>query len=107
VRFGDPVHVYNNYYRNVGLYGVASTENAGVLVEGNYFENVAFPCYSVSGYADSAPGRLVQRLNTFVNSGACEAGGAVGNPATFYGYTLTPTSQVPSVVSGGAGVGKL
>ncbi|WP_203914270.1 pectate lyase family protein [Rhizocola hellebori] len=107
VRFGDPVHVYNNYYRGVGLYGVASTENAGVLVEGNYFENTAFPCYSVSGYADSAPGRLVERLNTFVNSGVCEAGGTVANPASFYGYTLTPTGQVPAVVTAGAGVGKI
>ncbi len=107
VRFGDPVHVYNNYYKGVGLYGVASTENAGVLVEGNYFENTAFPCYSTNGYADSAPGRLVERNNIFVNSGVCEANGTVGNPGSFYGYTLTPTSQVPSVVTAGAGVGKL
>jgi pectate lyase len=106
-RFGDPVHVYNNYYRNIGLYGVASTENAGVLVEGNYFENVAFPCYSINGYADSGPGRLVERLNTFVNSGVCEAGGTVANPSSFYGYTLTPSGQVPAVVTAGAGVGKL
>ena len=35
--------------------------NAGVLVEGNYFENVPFPCFSASGYAESGPGRLVQR----------------------------------------------
>ncbi|QIJ66888.1 pectate lyase, partial [Streptomyces sp. JB150] len=46
VRFAEPVHVYNNYYRANRLYGVASTENAGVLVEGNYFENVAHPIYS-------------------------------------------------------------
>jgi hypothetical protein len=36
VRFGEPVHVYNNYYRNNELYGIASTMNGGVLVEGNY-----------------------------------------------------------------------
>ncbi|MGW4800249.1 pectate lyase family protein, partial [Nonomuraea sp. NPDC004297] len=30
VRFGNPVHVYNNYYGNVGSYGVASTQEAGV-----------------------------------------------------------------------------
>jgi pectate lyase len=107
VRFGDPVHVYNNYYRNIGLYGVASTENAGVLVEGNYFENVAFPCYSVSGYADSAPGRLVQRSNIFVGSGVCEAGGSVPEPSAYYSYSLTPTAQVPAAVTAGAGIGKL
>ncbi|HCT79098.1 MAG TPA: pectate lyase [Micromonosporaceae bacterium] len=107
VRFGEPVHVYNNYYRNVGLYGVVSVENAGVMVEGNYFENVAFPCYSVSGYADSGPGRLVQRNNIFAGSGVCEAGGSVAEPNTYYGYTLSPAAQVPALVQAGAGVGKL
>ncbi|WP_208298055.1 pectate lyase family protein [Actinophytocola oryzae] len=53
VRFGDPVHVFNNYYRNNALYGIASTMNAGVLVEGNYFENVAHPSHV--GYDKSDP----------------------------------------------------
>ncbi|GGN13912.1 pectate lyase [Actinoplanes campanulatus] len=107
VRFGEPVHVYNNYYKNIGLYGIASTENAGVVAEGNYFENVPYPCHSTGGYAESAPGRLVQRGNAFVNSGACEAGGAVTEPSTFYSYTLDPASSVPSLVTAGAGVGRL
>jgi pectate lyase len=107
VRFGEPVHVYNNYYRNVGLYGIASTENAGVVAEGNYFENVAYPCYSVGGYAESNPGRLVQRANAFVNSGACEAGGSVAEPRTYYAYALDPAASVPSLVTAGAGVGRL
>ena len=102
-RFGDPVHVYNNYYRNIGLYGIASTQNAGVLAEGNYFENVPFPCHSVSGYADSDPGRLVQRANVFVNSGVCEAGGAVAEPSTYYSYQLDAASSVPSAVVAGGG----
>lgn len=102
-RFGDPVHVYNNYYRNIELYGIASTQNAGVLAEGNYFENVPFPCHSVSGYADSDPGRLVQRANVFVNSGVCEAGGTVAEPASYYSYRLDAASSVPSLVSAGAG----
>ncbi|GIF75219.1 pectate lyase family protein [Asanoa siamensis] len=106
-RFGEPVHVYNNYYRNIGLYGVASTENAGLVVENNYFENVAFPCHSVGGYAESGPGRLVQRGNAFVNSGLCEAGGAVREPSDFYAYALSPATSVPSAVTAGAGVGRL
>ena len=64
VRFGNPVHVYNNYYNNVGGYGVASTEGAGVLVEGNYFENTDDPYHL--GEGDSGPGTLVARNNTFV-----------------------------------------
>ncbi len=43
VRFGEPVHVYNNYYRSVSLYAVASTMDAGVYVEANYFEQRPVP----------------------------------------------------------------
>ncbi|WP_229068222.1 polysaccharide lyase family 1 protein [Actinoplanes sp. DH11] len=107
VRFGEPVHVYNNYYRDIGLYGIASTENAGVVAEGNYFEDVPFPCHSTGGYAESNPGRLVQRANAFVRSGPCEAGGAVTEPSTFYAYTLDPATSVPSLVTAGAGVGRI
>ena len=106
-RFGEPVHVYNNYYLGNGLYGIASTENAGVLAEGNYFENVAFPCYSTNGYADSGPGRLVQRSNVFVNSGVCEANGSVAEPRTYYSYTLDSAANVPSLVRAGAGAGRI
>lgn len=102
-RFGDPVHVFNNYYRGNALYGVASTENAGVLVEGNHFENVPFPCFV--GYAESGPGRLVQRGNAFVGSGTCQAAGSVA--ALGYQYTLDPAATVPSIVRAGAGVGRI
>jgi pectate lyase len=107
VRFGEPVHVYNNYFRANALYGVASTMNAGVMVEGNYFENVAFPCYSASGYADSGPGRLVQRNNIFTGSGPCEVAGGVTEPRTFYPYTVDSPANVPAQVRAGVGVGKV
>lgn len=54
VRFGEPVHVYNNYFRGNELYGVASTENAGVLVEGNYFATVPFPATRRAGTPTAA-----------------------------------------------------
>ncbi|GAB2970995.1 pectate trisaccharide-lyase [Streptomyces pseudoechinosporeus] len=107
VRFGEPVHVYNNYYKGNALYGVASTMNAGVLVEGNHFEGVEYPCYSASGYDESGPGRLVQRGNVFTGSGTCETNGTVTEPRTYYSYTLDPAADVPSLVRAGAGVGKI
>ena len=106
VRFGEPVHVYNNYFRGNELYGIASTENAGVVAEGNYFTAVPYPCHSTSGYADSGPGRLVQRANVFVGSGPCEAGGSVVEPRTYYAYTLDAASSVPGLVASGAGAGR-
>jgi pectate lyase len=107
VRFGDPVHVYNNYFRANSLYAIASTMNAGVLVEGNYFENVPFPCYSASGYADSGPGRLVQRDNIFTGSGSCEVAGTVTEPRTYYSYTVDSPASVPTIVRNGVGLGKI
>ncbi|MFV2100259.1 cellulose binding domain-containing protein [Micromonospora sp. LOL_024] len=102
VRFGNPVHVFNNYYYN-NDYGVASTMGAGVLVEGNYFDSVDDP--TLVGYAASGPGTLVQRNNHFVNSGSPEASGSVASIP--YSYSLTNASQVKSVVTGGAGTGKI
>ncbi|MEV0605235.1 pectate lyase [Polymorphospora rubra] len=107
IRFAEPVHVYNNYFLNNDLYAVASTENAGVVVEGNYFENVPYPIFSASGYADSGPGRAVQRNNIFVNSGVPETAGSVVEPGTYYSYRVDPPASVPSLVRAGAGAGKL
>jgi pectate lyase len=99
--------VYDNYFRANSSYGVASTMNAGVLVEGNYFENVPFPCHSASGCADSGPGRLVQRNNVFTGSGPCEVSGTVAEPRTYYAYTVDSPSSVPATVRAGVGLGKI
>ncbi|WP_326562236.1 pectate lyase family protein [Micromonospora sp. NBC_01796] len=102
VRFGDPVHVFNNYYFGAD-YGVASTMGAGVLVEGNYFENVTRP--TAVGYAESDPGDLVQRNNFFVNSGAPESAGDVA--AIPYAYSTDAAANVKSIVTAGAGAGRI
>jgi pectate lyase len=105
VRFGDPVHVYNNYYRDNGLYGVASTEDAGVLVEANYFRNVTHPLYI--GYDKSGPGRAVERGNIYDNSGAPQTAGTVADPRAWYSYTLDDPATLPTTVPAGVGVGKI
>jgi pectate lyase len=103
VRFGNPVHVYNNFYRANSGYGVASTEGAGVLVEGNYFENVADPYHL--GEGDSGPGTLVARNNTLVGSGSGQTGGSVASIP--YSYSLDASANVKSIVTAGAGAGKI
>ncbi|MFC3995402.1 polysaccharide lyase family 1 protein [Nocardiopsis sediminis] len=103
VRFADQVHVFNNYYRGNAEYGVASTMDAGVIVEGNYFEGVDNPTHV--GYADSEPGRLVERDNVYDGSGEPEAAGSV--PEVPYSYTLDGADSIPGIVSGGAGPGNL
>ncbi|GAA4452388.1 hypothetical protein GCM10023170_041110 [Phytohabitans houttuyneae] len=109
VRFGETVHVFNNYYTNVNnnsaSYAIASTMDAGVLVEGNVFENVQQACWSASGYADSDPGRLVARNNSLTNSGPCEVNGTVA--AVPYGYTAENVNTVKASVTSSAGAGRI
>lgn len=103
VRFGNPVHVYNNYYAGVTSYGVASTMEAGVLVEGNYFENTEDPFHR--GEGSSPAGNLVARNNHFANSGSGDAGGSVKSIP--YSVTLDSAASVKSIVSSGAGTGRI
>jgi len=105
VRFGNPVHVFNNYYYNSGTYGVASTCNAGVYVERNYFENVANTVVSQTG---SSPSGNVKLLNNYlVNSGTPASRNSSSVAAIPYGYTVDANSSVKSIVTSGAGTGKI
>ncbi|AUS77474.1 pectate lyase [Actinoalloteichus sp. AHMU CJ021] len=106
VRFGNPVHVLNNYFRDVGSYGVSSNIEAGVYVERNYFENVRRPVLASSG-TTSPPGNTLLLNNWLDNSGTPEArNGAQVRPIP-YGYTPIAAERVPGVVTAGAGVGKI
>ncbi|HEV2783811.1 MAG TPA: pectate lyase [Actinophytocola sp.] len=104
VRFGEPVHVYNNYYRQLS-YGIASAMNAGVVAEGNYFDTVNNP-----GRVDFSGdlGRMVARNNILVNCNhPVEVRGTVVEPRTYYAYSVDPAADVPALVPAGAGVGKI
>ncbi|MFB9251295.1 pectate lyase, partial [Sphaerisporangium melleum] len=57
------------------------------------------------GEASSGPGTLVARNNQKVNSGAGQTGGSVATIP--YSYTCDTPSQVNSIVSAGAGAGKI
>ncbi|GAA2689679.1 pectate lyase family protein [Actinoplanes palleronii] len=105
VRFANPVHVLNNYYSNVGSYGVASTENAGVFVERNYFENVANPTITQTGDSDS--GNLKVLNNYKVNSGTEVVRNGASVAAIPYSYTPEANSTVKATVTAGAGTGKI
>lgn len=103
VRIAETVHIFNNYYRG-NDYGAASTNDAGLLVEGNYFEKVKSPTYTK--YGDSkVPGRLVERHNLFVDSGKAHSAGSVKEVS--YKYRLDKAEQVAAMVQQGSGVGKV
>jgi pectate lyase len=102
VRFGE-VHVFNNYFLANGLYGVASTMDAKVVVEGNYFENVPHPTHS--GYQESGPGDLVERNNAYVGSGTPETRGTAFDPKAAYPYVVENPTTLPALLRSKAGAG--
>ncbi|HCV44323.1 MAG TPA: hypothetical protein DGH68_12615, partial [Bacteroidetes bacterium] len=103
VRYGK-AHVYNNYYRKIGLYGVSSNDGADVLVEGNYFQNVPLPMDTSRD--GSIPGDVVERNNVFVNCGPYQTRGTAFDPSVYYGYSLDDPATLPTLISSYAGSGK-
>ncbi|GIH09560.1 hypothetical protein Rhe02_76270 [Rhizocola hellebori] len=105
VRFGEPVHIYNNYFLHITGYGVASQMNAGVLVEGNYFDDVEKPTRNDVG---GTAGRIVARNNINVNTeDPIVTSGSVEEASNYYSYTLDNAASIPATVAAGAGVGKI
>ena len=134
VRFGK-VHVYNNLFDGNTTYGVGSAYGAKVLVEYNYFDGVQLPTdictypakeSNESNLQGSVAGYLYATQDVFVNRPAKAKDpypltnvkyksyqGETITPLTYadfkpaYDYIVTPAENVPEVVKGGAGYGKL
>ena len=102
-RFGEPVHIYNNLYLSNGRYGLAAQTNAGVIVEGNFFDNVEVPI--TTDQSDEA-GRVVERFNQYRNSDTRWQTGDLAEPDTYYQFSLFNTQLGlggPSVEDFGGG----
>jgi pectate lyase len=95
VRFGEPVHVYNNYYLHNTDVGVAFQANAGCMVEADYFENTE---ETVTSHYAGPTGRCVARSNVLVGeSGPPDCSGAVQEPsAVLHTRWTTRTPSRPS-----------
>lgn len=105
VRFGQ-CHVFNNYYDNSkgGMsYGIASTQQAEVVVEANFFKNVKHPMFS--GYGSSGPGDIVEFNNIYENCGVPETWGDAFVPGLYYSYIPDDPADVPLLVTTLAGTG--
>jgi pectate lyase len=106
VRFGL-VHVFNNYYRDLDDYAIASRMNAEVVIENNWFENVSRPIRADTSLSPVAGLVRGTDTNVYVNS-CCNS--ITGSEATWvppYLYALDPVAIVPDVVAQWAGVGIL
>ncbi|RYY83519.1 MAG: hypothetical protein EOO15_21215, partial [Chitinophagaceae bacterium] len=94
VRFGQ-VHVVNNYFGSAGnSHCVRAGVEANLLVEGNYFENVAKP---VDLFENNFTAVTV-RNNTFVNV----TGNTLGSGTAFtppYALTVQPSAGIKALVT--------
>jgi pectate lyase len=105
VRFGDPVHIYNNYFLDNSDTGPACQADSGCLIEGNYFEDVEEP---MTNSYSGPEGSIVERNNVFVGeTGEPVVGGTVEDPRDYYDYTVDDPQQIKSTVTQGAGPGNL
>ena len=107
VRFGE-CHVFNNYYDNSRgkmSYGIASTQEADVVVESNYFKNV--PASMYSGYGASDPGDIIESNNIYGSSGRPQTRGDAFSPGAYYSYVPDNPADIPSLLMAGAGAGKI
>ena len=105
-RFGK-FHIFNNYYHNITSYGIASTMDAQVLVENNYFDTVNNPWHI--GFGASAEGFLVEQNNIFVNTSVPGTRGQLGEevfvPSDYYNYSLDDPEVIPDLVMSNVGAG--
>jgi hypothetical protein len=104
VRFGL-VHAYNNYYRDLDDYAIASRMGAQVVVENNWFENVDRPIRADTSLSPVAGFVRGVETNVFLN---CTPSSITTPPATWvppYAYLLDAVADVPALVQPYAGVG--
>ncbi|MER6345184.1 pectate lyase family protein [Streptomyces sp. NPDC001595] len=104
-RFGDPVHIYNNYFLDNSDTGPACNADSGCFVEGNYFDDVEEP---MTNSYSGPEGNLVERNNVFVgDTGEPVTGGSVEDPADYYDYVVDDPQAVKDTVMRGAGPGTI
>ena len=108
-------HFYNNYYSRIHSTGINSRNGAKLLVEGNYFTESRNPLGTF--FYTENPGVWEVHDNHFTSSVKWEAADdqipavpsvqSTGLVSVPYQYTLDPVADVPALVMGNAGVGKL
>lgn len=103
VRFGT-VHLYNNLFTDNSGYGVASTQNAKIVLESNVFWNVKKP--TLVRHTSPLDGELSETGNAYYNSGTPQVLGNAFIASDYYSYTPDATDKVEMLVRLGAGHGR-
>ena len=105
VRFAEN-HLYNNYYKNVQLYGIGLGVEAQVYSEANYFENVPEPWRFYD--SPEMPG-YIKDIGSFLTNSIKirdRPEGIKWNPTSYYSYKADLAQNVKDLVLKYAGAGK-
>jgi hypothetical protein len=100
VRFAE-THVFNNYYDNIGNYGIGVGKMCRVYSENNYCEGGNFCDIMTNG--DSGGMKDIGSIG----GESLNPGVVTWNPSSYYSYTADPAGSVPDIVMANAGVGKM
>ena len=108
---GTQMHIYNNYYNNIGVSGnsgycMGPGVNAHFIVENNYFGAFISGNTKIVDYYDSAayPALVyVSGNNKSIAKSSHDAGGGDKPWQPVYSYTLEPNAGLPQSIPAGAG----
>jgi pectate lyase len=99
VRFGT-IHVFNNHFQDVGIFGVAAETMATARVDHNVFERVSQPI--TTDYLDTLEGKAQDLTNTFK---ACGGSNITMTTDLVLPYSVTPDSTDGALALVGACAG--
>jgi pectate lyase len=107
LRYGV-LHMYNNYFKDITDYGMASRQGAHALIQNNLYENVNIP---ITTNKFTGEGYACESGNIFTNCGAnsitqtgCDFWTSSMLP---YSYTLDAASSLSTTLPANVGVGKI
>jgi Pectate lyase len=102
VRFGQ-AHVYNNYVVHISAYFIGLGVECDIYADGNYIE---FADAVTEGYGGSD---ITWHSSNIVveTDNAPTSNGQGFNPNDYYSYNLDNAADIPSIVGGAAGAGKI
>jgi len=86
-------------------YGIASTQEADVVVQANTFKAVVHPTFC--GYDDSDPGDIVEFDNLYDHSSLPQTRGQAFDPRAYYSFAPHNAADIPWLVMTHAGAGQV
>ena len=98
------VHLYNNYWLNVGVIGPGANNGTNLVFQNNHLVNVRNPL-TLDPHSQYGPSTVVATGNIYrkVHGRKQTGGTAFYDPSKFYPYTLDEAEDIPGILAKFAG----